>query len=215
MSGNPTRSVLLGVDRLGARSELDIPPAARVIFVFGGSLGSAAINAAIERIHDRLLEDADTYLFWQTGAHYYDRVCRSVPEHERLRLMRYVDRMDLLYAASDLVVSRAGAVTCSELLVTGAPAVLVPSPNVAEDHQTKNARSMSDAGAAILLPEADMDERLFELVTALYRDPARLDAMKEAGRRLARPDAADTIARDVLSKAGLSVGSSSIASPDV
>ncbi len=213
-SGNPTRRMLLGVNRTDARAELGIPQAARVLFVFGGSLGSAAINAALEQIHARLLEDPTSVVLWQTGAGYFDRVRRVVHDHERLRVMRYVDRMDLLYAASDLVVSRAGAVTCSELLVTGTPAVLVPSPNVAEDHQTKNAQSMSDAGAAILLPEGEMDARLLDVISSLLRAPERLSAMTEAARRRARPDAAADIAKDVLSKASKALASTSIASPD-
>ena len=106
--------------------------------------------------------------------------------------------MELAYAAADLVVCRAGAITCSELMLTGTPAILVPSPNVAEDHQTKNARSMSESGAAELLPEARMNEQLVPEVDALMANRERRETMAGAARNLARPDAAVEIARDVL-----------------
>ena len=85
---------------------------------------------------------------WQTGPRYYDRVVQAIGDNERIRLRRYIDQMDLAYAACDLVVARAGASTCSELMTTGTPSILVPSPNVAEDHQTRNAESLVSANAA-------------------------------------------------------------------
>jgi len=123
-----------------------------------------------------------------------------VPAHPRLHLYPYIDRMDRAYAAADLALCRAGALTCSELMVTGTPAVLVPSPNVAEDHQTKNARSMEAHGAARLLPEADLDAGA-ELVRSLLADDEALAEMADAARALARPDAADVIAQDALTLA--------------
>jgi UDP-N-acetylglucosamine--N-acetylmuramyl-(pentapeptide) pyrophosphoryl-undecaprenol N-acetylglucosamine transferase len=106
--------------------------------------------------------------------------------------------MDYAYAAADLALCRAGAITCSELMVTGTPAILVPSPNVAEDHQTKNAKSMTTHGAGLLLPEVDLDATLVETVQDLLADDARRTQMGEAARDIARPDAARDIARAVL-----------------
>ncbi len=206
LSGNPTRPELRTAGRAEARRFFDLPATAPVLFVFGGSLGSLALNSALEKHLPALLAADDVHVIWQTGDRYYDRLKARVADHPRLRLLRYVDRMDLAYAAADLALCRAGAITCSELMVTGTPAVLVPSPNVAEDHQTKNARSMAGTGAALVLPEARLDEALVPEVTGLLRDAARRQAMADAAHRQARPDAADRIARAILTLAGHETG---------
>jgi UDP-N-acetylglucosamine--N-acetylmuramyl-(pentapeptide) pyrophosphoryl-undecaprenol N-acetylglucosamine transferase len=110
--------------------------------------------------------------------------------------------MDFAYAAADLVLCRAGAITCSELMVTGTPSILVPSPNVTADHQTKNAKSMENAGAATLLPEAHLNEEIVTQVQALMNDPRKRRQMAEAALKRAKPNAAEEIARDVLRLAG-------------
>ena len=204
LSGNPTRDELRAADRGEARAYFDVPGEAKLLLVFGGSLGSQAINEAVEKELDRLLEDDGTYVLWQTGRLYYERIRARIDEagRPRLRLRRYIDRMDLAYAACDLALCRAGAITCSELMVTRTSAVLVPSPNVAEDHQTKNALSMANAGAAVLLPEGDLGAGLYETVAGLMTDVRRREEMAEAAGRLARPDAADVIAEGVLELAG-------------
>jgi UDP-N-acetylglucosamine--N-acetylmuramyl-(pentapeptide) pyrophosphoryl-undecaprenol N-acetylglucosamine transferase len=202
LSGNPTRQELQIIDRQEGRRYYDVPEGANVLLVFGGSLGSAAINGAVKAHLSELLAEEQVYLIWQTGAAYYDQVRASVDERPRLRLLKYLDRMDLAYGAADVVVCRAGAITCSELMVTGTPAILVPSPNVTADHQTKNARSMESAGAAMLLPEARLDGELVESVRKLMGDPEKRKAMSEAARRIARPDAAERIAKDVIEMAG-------------
>ncbi|HET6567036.1 MAG TPA: undecaprenyldiphospho-muramoylpentapeptide beta-N-acetylglucosaminyltransferase [Rhodothermales bacterium] len=202
LSGNPTRKELLNVDGAAARAYYEVPEGADVLLVFGGSLGSAALNGAVQRRLDELLQSEKLYVIWQTGSQYYVRVKAQAPEHPRLRLLQYIDRMDYAYAAADLVLCRAGAITCSELMVTGTPSILVPSPNVTADHQTKNARSMETAGAALLLPEADLDDQLVPLVTGLMREPERRRKMSEGALRIAKPDAAEEIARHVLRLAG-------------
>lgn len=213
VSGNPTRAALQTADRREAREAMGLPQEARVLLVFGGSLGSKALNDAVENHARELLGDAGAatsasgssdagdppvHVVWQTGARYYDAVSERIQPHPRLHVMEYIDRMDYAYAAADLVLCRAGAITCSELMVTGTPAVLVPSPNVVADHQTKNARAMEHAGAARVLPEPDLDARIVDEVRDLLADAAARDAMADAARQAARPDAADTIAADVL-----------------
>ena len=140
-------------------------------------------------------------MIWAAGKRYYDTLREAVPEHDRLRLVPYLDRMDLAYAAADLALCRSGAITCSELAVTGTPSVLVPSPNVTADHQTKNALALSEEGAAVLLPEADLDARFEGTVPALLHDEARRQSMAAAALRIARPDAAHTIAEAVVALA--------------
>jgi UDP-N-acetylglucosamine--N-acetylmuramyl-(pentapeptide) pyrophosphoryl-undecaprenol N-acetylglucosamine transferase len=197
-SGNPTRKDLTRADSVGARLFYDIPPDAFVLVVFGGSLGSRAINEAMRSNVSELLQDESLWIIWQTGSQYFKDVKRRVPEHPRLNVLEYIDRMDLTYAAANLAACRSGAITCSELMVTGTPAILIPSPNVAEDHQTHNARAMANAGAAVLVPEAEMESRLANQIAELKSDPTRLRAMSDAGRAIARPEAARDIAEDVL-----------------
>ncbi len=198
VSGNPTRRALREADPSEARAAFGLPETAKLVLVMGGSLGSAAINGAVKQNLEALLERPDVHVVWQTGTRYYDDIIDAVDEHPRLRIVEYVDQMGAAYAAATLVVCRAGALTCSELTVTGTPAVLVPSPNVTADHQTKNARSMERAGAAALLPETTLEARLGDVVAELLEDRDTLDEMAAAAQARARPDAAETIARDVL-----------------
>jgi UDP-N-acetylglucosamine--N-acetylmuramyl-(pentapeptide) pyrophosphoryl-undecaprenol N-acetylglucosamine transferase len=201
VSGNPTRESLLHADIARARDVLGVPGDARVLLVFGGSLGSEALNSAMETNLEALLTDEHVHVVWQTGSRYYDDLQERVPEHPRLHLMKYIDRMDLAYAAADLALCRAGAITCSELMVTGTPSVLVPSPNVVADHQTKNARAMERVGAARVLPETNLERDLLATVRDLLGDPDTRREMADSARREARPEAADRIAADVLALA--------------
>lgn len=201
MSGNPTRRSLREAESGEARSALQLPADGRVLLVMGGSLGSKALNEAVEANLEALVAEDDVYVVWQTGTRYHEDIEARVDDHPQLRLVEYIDRMDRAYAAADLVVCRAGALTCSELMVTGTPSVLVPSPNVVADHQTKNARSMDRSGAAQLLPESDLTTKFTNVVHDLLSDPATCRDMAEAAREMARPEAAETIARDVLTLA--------------
>ncbi len=201
-SGNPTRRELLVADRTAGRTHYGVPSHSFVLAVLGGSLGSRAINEAVVRHIEELLQDDDVFVIWQSGKQYFDEMRQRVSEHTRLRLLQYIDRMDLTYAAADLVLSRSGAITCSELMVTGTASILVPSPNVAEDHQTLNARSMANSGAALLLPESELESRLMVEISTLRKDPKKLQTMADAARQIARPNAAEHIARDVLEIAG-------------
>lgn len=206
VSGNPTRRSLRETDPDEARAAFDVPTDRRVLLMMGGSLGSAAINGAVEHHLEALLGEEESHVVWQTGERYYNALAGRIEERPRLQLIEYIDQMEYAYAAADLVVCRAGALTCSELLVTGTPSILVPSPNVAADHQTKNAESLERAGAAVVLPESELEERLVDVVHDLIRDPDTLDQMAHAARERARPEAAETIARDVLAIADRSPG---------
>ena len=128
-----------------------VPEDVPLLLAFGGSLGAQRLNEALVEALPRVLDTLpDAHAVWATGPRYFARVQAAV-HHPRLHLVEYLDRMDLAYAAADLAVARAGAITCSELMVTATPSVLVPSPNVAEDHQTHNARALERADAAVLL----------------------------------------------------------------
>lgn len=201
LTGNPVRTSLTLPTREEARAHFGLEQATRVIFMTGGSLGSQAMNEAMASSIPTLLSRRGTAVIWQTGERYFDRFEASIREHDNLRLLRYVTRMDMAYNAADLVVCRAGASTCSELMLTGSASLLIPSPNVAEDHQTKNARSLEKSGAAYLLPESELSERFQRVIVELLEDDSRLERMGKEARRLARPDAARDIARDVLALA--------------
>lgn len=200
LSGNPTRKNLQNVSRTEARAHWGLPQDATVLLLFGGSLGSAVLNKAMQDVLPRLLENENLYILWQSGKQWFDRLSQEVPAHPRVKLMKYVDRMDFAYAAADLAVCRAGAISCSELMVTGTPAILIPSPHVAEDHQTKNALAMSRAGAAKLLPESDLSTEVgfWAMIQTLLNAPSDRETMRQAALKLAKPNAATEIAQDIL-----------------
>lgn len=206
LTGNPVRADLTGVDVAAARAHFDIEDGQRVLLAMGGSLGAGPINDAFRDNLDALLADESLVVVWQTGRRYFDALEKEVPAHPRLRLLQYLDRMDYAYAAADLAVCRSGAITCSELAVTGTPSILVPSPNVTADHQTKNAKALADNGAALLLPEPQLDAEFLPTVHAVLNDAARLEAMAQAALAMARPDAATEIARAVLKLANYDGG---------
>lgn len=206
LTGNPTRSELLEADRTDGRKCFDIPEEARLLFVFGGSGGSLALNRALVRFTADLLEDQRLHILWQTGRKYHAEMQQEALDHERLHMMPYVDCMAEAYAAADLVVSRAGAITCSELMVTGTPALLVPSPNVVADHQMINARAMKEQGAADVLEERRLEESFVTRIREILSDSDRSDAMAAAAREMGRPGAARTIGEDILRLAGYTIG---------
>ena len=218
LSGNPVRSDLgpasedlrrEALQHYAVPEHIDGPhgsdSAPRVLLVMGGSLGAGPLNDAVEKDLGALLADPRTFLVWQAGKRYYDALRARLPEsgpiHDRVRLVAYLDRMDLAYAVADLALCRAGALTCSELAVTGTPALLVPSPNVTADHQTKNAQALATANAARLLPEGRLATELAQVAPPLLSNPAALEEMRAAALQIARPDAARTIAERVLALA--------------
>ena len=201
LTGNPVRADLTDVDAAAARAHFEIPTDQRVLLAMGGSLGAGPVNDAFKQNLDALLADESLTVIWQTGRRYFDDLERQVSKHPRLRLLQYLDRMDYAYAVADLAVCRAGAITCSELAVTGTPSILVPSPNVTADHQTKNAKALADNGAAVLLPETRLSAEFLPTVQTLMNDRAQLEAMRDAALQMARPHAAREIAEAVLALA--------------
>ena len=201
LTGNPVRNQIRTTNRDEGLKAFGFKAEAPVLLVMGGSGGAKALNDAmiehLPALHDR----ENMQIIWQCGAAYIDSVRKRIdPEkYENLRLTEYIDEMPNAYAAADLVVTRAGAGTCSELAAVGQPAVLVPSPNVAGDHQTQNARSFEKAGAALLLKEENLQQSLFSMVSDLIRDTEKLKEMQQAMNRLAKPGAADTIADKIFS----------------
>ncbi|XWN36136.1 MAG: undecaprenyldiphospho-muramoylpentapeptide beta-N-acetylglucosaminyltransferase [Balneola sp.] len=196
-SGNPTRNTLDKVEKSVGLNSFDFDDSKPVLMVLGGSGGAKTINDAVK---ENLKKLSDLQVIWQCGSRYIDALMEEVDlkENNNVRLTAFIDNMPEAYAAADLIVSRAGASSCSEFMMTGKPSVLIPSPNVAGDHQTQNAQSMVDAGASELLKDADAVNALPELVHSLIRDQEKLKEMNKAALRLAKPDAAKMIAKEIL-----------------
>ncbi|AYG80375.1 UDP-N-acetylglucosamine--N-acetylmuramyl-(pentapeptide) pyrophosphoryl-undecaprenol N-acetylglucosamine transferase [Streptomyces hundungensis] len=202
-TGMPIAASLASLDRTALRSEarraLGVPPGARLVLVNGGSLGAARLTAAAVGLAERWRERADVHLLIKTGPAQLTDTQRQLTGLPGARAVPYLDRMDLAYAAADLVVCRAGSATVAELAATGVPAVLVPYPHAPGDHQTHNARVLSDAGAALLVPDAETTAfRLAGLIEPLLANPARLAAMSGAADPGHHAHAADLLAARVL-----------------
>jgi UDP-N-acetylglucosamine--N-acetylmuramyl-(pentapeptide) pyrophosphoryl-undecaprenol N-acetylglucosamine transferase len=208
LTGNPVRASLLPVRRLPTAA-LAAAGALRVT-VFGGSLGARRINDAALGLYDRWRDRDDVAVHHVCGSRNLETCQAALAGMRRAgdrldyTLVGYEHKMGDLYERTALAVCRAGAVTVAELAVAGVPAVLVPLPGAPGDHQTRNARSLADAHAAVLVADADCTtDRLEALADELLADPARLDSMSAAARQLARPDAADAVAALVVRVGGL------------
>ncbi len=159
LTGNPVRNTYNNLHSLReeAYKYFGIAPGPTVALILGGSLGAGSINRTVE-VSSETLRNNDMVWIWQSGKHYYERVSATVAERnlENVKVLSFIERMDLAYAAADIIVSRSGAGTISELCLVGKPVILVPSPNVAEDHQTKNAMALVEKDAAIMLKDNEV-----------------------------------------------------------
>jgi undecaprenyldiphospho-muramoylpentapeptide beta-N-acetylglucosaminyltransferase len=203
VTGNPVRPEILAVDRRRdrdeARAALGLPLDRRVVAAFGGSLGARRINLAVVAALQRWTERDDLAVRHVVGRRDWTLVGEAAPDLDGAALVyapvEYEDRMDLVLAAADVAVCRAGATTVAELAVVGLPSVLVPLPGAPGDHQTANARHLVDAGAAVLVPDAEFDgDRLAREVDGLLSDAEALERMSRAATRFARRDAAEAVA---------------------
>ncbi|TYZ07639.1 undecaprenyldiphospho-muramoylpentapeptide beta-N-acetylglucosaminyltransferase [Hymenobacter lutimineralis] len=194
LTGNPVRREIALGDRAEALQFFGLDPARPVLLVVGGSLGARTLNLATAAALPRL-QAAGVQLLWQTGKLYYPTAQQEAAAYSSTgqHALEFVQRMDLAYAVADVVISRAGALSVSELCLTGKPCVLVPSPNVAEDHQTKNARALVDQDAALLVSDAEAPTRLYEAALALLGQPDRQQQLSANIRRLAHPEATGAI----------------------
>ncbi len=212
LTGNPVRPEVLAVDRSpagreAARSALGLPAGRVVIGVSGGSLGARRVNDAVRGLAARWSGRADVAIHHAVGRRDWPTFTAPDPSSSErtglhYRAVEYEDRMDLVLAAADLWVGRAGGSTCAELGVAGVPAALVPLPNAPGDHQTANARAMADGGAAVLLPDGDCTaERLAQVLGPLVDDAGRRQEMAAAAAAMGHPGAADQVAALLLASA--------------
>jgi UDP-N-acetylglucosamine--N-acetylmuramyl-(pentapeptide) pyrophosphoryl-undecaprenol N-acetylglucosamine transferase len=199
LTGNPVRTEIASGSRAEALQFFGLSPEKKTLLVVGGSLGARTLNEATAAALPRL-RDAGIQLLWQTGKLYYPQAAGQAAPFtaDKLRALEFVQRMDLAYAAADVVISRAGALSVSELCLTGKPSILVPSPNVAEDHQTKNAMALVEKDAAQLVSDAEALARLYDEALRLLNDPARQQQLSRNVSQLAYPHATTTIVDELL-----------------
>tara|TARA_B110000037_G_C17113502_1_gene502795 strand:- start:955 stop:2058 length:1104 start_codon:yes stop_codon:yes gene_type:complete len=199
LTGNPLRASISieNVDREVAFKYFDLDPNKKTIFLTGGSLGARTLNKAmLASLQDYLSQDIQ--LLWQCGKVYKEEYLKYNSKY--VKVLAFVNRMDYAYAIADVLITRAGAGTISELALLGKPAILVPSPNVAEDHQTKNVMALVDKNASILVKDKDAIEHLASVVIGLLSNEEKKKTLGENIKKLAKPNAADEIAKSVLSE---------------
>ncbi len=200
-TGNPVRrqSVDIAGKREAAIKEFKLSPEKKTILVTGGSLGARTLNESVIR-HLDMIVDADVQVIWQTGKYYYQDVVALMGKdpHPNLCILEFLNRMDLAYAAADVIISRAGAGTIAELCIVGKPVILVPSPNVAEDHQTRNAQTLVIENAALYIADQQALDELIPAAVALLEDNKKQKELSENISKLARPDADISIAKEVF-----------------
>jgi UDP-N-acetylglucosamine--N-acetylmuramyl-(pentapeptide) pyrophosphoryl-undecaprenol N-acetylglucosamine transferase len=201
LTGNPVRQDLINLEtkREEAMTFFGLDKSKKTILILGGSLGARTINDSLAA-HLEVLKKADIQVIWQTGSRYYEEMKQKtdISEATNIKTMAFISRMDLAYAAADMVVSRAGAGTISELCLVGKASVLVPSPNVAEDHQTMNARSLTSRNAAIMIKDADARENLVIMMIEIIKNPEELQRLSQNILKLAEKDSAKRIAEEIL-----------------
>jgi len=200
LTGNPVRKDIhdLASKREGAVNQYGFSANEKTLLILGGSLGARTINESILAGIDKLI-DAKVQVIWQTGKAYIETV-KAQTESKDLRKIRIVDfvkQMDMAYAAADVVVARAGALSISELCLAKLPSILVPSPNVAEDHQTKNAMSLVNENAALMIKDNEAKNRLVNDALTLLYDATQCKRLSENIARLAKPNAAVEIVEEI------------------
>ncbi|MEX2464157.1 MAG: undecaprenyldiphospho-muramoylpentapeptide beta-N-acetylglucosaminyltransferase [Balneolaceae bacterium] len=199
LTGNPVRGSISKADPVQSLKIFGFSSDKKILLVLGGSGGAKAINDIMTNNIDQLHNEHNLQIIWQCGRNYYDDLLKKIhpDQYAHLRLIPYIDDMPAAYSVADLVVSRAGAGTCSELMNIGQPALLIPSPNVAGDHQVKNARSMAKSSAATVLNESELDESFLQTVVGFIHDRDKLNQMRQAMLKIAKPDAAKTISKEI------------------
>lgn len=195
-TGNPLRGNIASIEgkRKEAMGYFDLREDRKTIFIMGGSLGALSINEAVQNALPKWI-DSGYNVLWQTGKRFHETNSAWVLDKgfDHTKVLGFIERMDFAYAAADVIVSRAGAMSVSELALVGKPTVFVPSPHVAEDHQTHNARSLTDHNAAVLVKDAAVRSELSAVIHDLITDESRCAEMSEAIRTFARPDAAAAV----------------------
>lgn len=200
-TGNPIRreSVQIAGKRIQALELYKLSAFKQTIMITGGSLGARTLNNSVLAGLDKLIA-ADVQVIWQTGKFYYKTLIEQLGEeyHPNIKIMEFVNRMDLAYAAADIIISRGGAGTIAELCMVKKPVILVPSPNVAEDHQTKNALALVGHHAAVFVADRDAEAKLIDKAIELLNDKEQQKKISSNIGKMAMPHADEVIAKEVI-----------------
>lgn len=201
LTGNPVRSELLNIKGLReqALQFFELDASKKTIFITGGSLGARTLNESILQYIDEI-NASDVQIIWQTGRFYYSTIVENAARkfNGRVKIFEFISSMDMAYAVADIIIARAGAGTISELCLVAKPVILVPSPNVAEDHQTKNAMALVKNNAAVLVKDVNAVQELVPTALKLLQNNSQMIALSDAIKKLAMPNAAEIIADEVL-----------------
>jgi UDP-N-acetylglucosamine--N-acetylmuramyl-(pentapeptide) pyrophosphoryl-undecaprenol N-acetylglucosamine transferase len=195
-TGNPVRQdIITEGDKAEAFGRFGLDPAKKTLLVLGGSLGSRRINQLIDKELQWLLSK-NIQVIWQCGKFYFEEY-RHHGDKENVSVLSFIDRMDLVYAAADVVISRSGASSVSELCIVGKPVMFIPSPNVAEDHQTKNAQAIVDKGGAVMLKESELDTKFGGAFSELIGNEEKRRSLSENIKKLAKVNATNDIVDEI------------------
>ena len=199
-TGNPVREDILDIDnrKTAALKFFNFDQDKKTVFVMGGSLGARTVNISVFNNVQKII-DEDVQLVWQIGKIYFDDYEQKMKSYDvsRLRMYDFLREIDLAYAIADVIVSRAGALSISELTIVGKPVVLIPSPNVAEDHQTKNAEALTSNDAAILITDQEAPEKLVDTVLKILEDKDKMQDLGANIKRLALTGATEKIVDEI------------------
>lgn len=197
LTGNPVRQDLIAIDekREEAIAHFKLDAKKKTLLVLGGSLGARRVNQLIEKELKNILAQG-VQIIWQCGKLYFEEYKKY--NSEQVQVVAFIERMDFVYAAADIIISRAGASSVSELCIVGKPVIFIPSPNVAEDHQTKNAKAIVDKKGALLLKESQLDSEFSLVFEALLKDKEKQNQLSENIKELALPNATKQIADEIV-----------------
>lgn len=208
LTGNPVRQdLLVQADKSEANAYFELDESKKTVLILGGSLGARRINQLIEKELDFLLNQ-NCQIIWQCGKLYFEEYKKfdsgnyssPITHHPspKVQVMAFIDRMDLVYAAADVIISRSGASSVSELCIVGKPTIFIPSPNVAEDHQTKNAKAIADKNGAILLKENELNEKFETTFSDVISNENLQIELSQNIKKLAKPNATKDIVEEIV-----------------
>lgn len=200
ITGNPVRQDLKNLDSKKSESYsfYNLDPNKKTVVVMGGSLGARTMNEAMDFNYELIKNRPDIQILWQAGKSYFEKFSQlAVSNLSNVHIVEFLTRMDLAYSVADLVVARAGALTISEVCIAGLPTILVPSPHVTEDHQTKNAENLSKKNAAILISDTRAKEDLIKVAFELIDDEEKRKELKKEIMKLSKPDATKIIVNQI------------------
>lgn len=199
-TGNPVRKFQAADEKLKAEAykHFGFDRSKPVVFITGGSLGARTLNDSISQAIEKL-RNTEIQFIWQTGKFYFEKLKNELGNRlpQNIKMLAFIDRMDYAYAISDIVVSRAGALSISEMAILGKVCILVPSPNVAEDHQTKNAKVLTDSDAALMVSDDKAKEDLVDTILNLAKDAPKRAELSLHIKKFAKPNATDIILEEL------------------